>query len=88
MVGCVEGICGMRPDADGLAISPSIPSEWDGFRIEKSFRGKQLSIDIQNPAHVESGVKEITLNGEKLDGNYIPASKLTDENKITVVMGQ
>ena len=26
MVGCVEGICGMRPDADGLAIRPSIPA--------------------------------------------------------------
>ena len=87
MVGCVEGICGMRPDADGLAISPAIPSEWDGFKIEKTFRGKQLSIDVQNPDHVEGGVKEITLNGEKLDGNYVPASKLAAENKITVVMG-
>ncbi|MGN0575599.1 MAG: GH36-type glycosyl hydrolase domain-containing protein, partial [Ruminococcus sp.] len=87
MVGCVEGICGMRPDADGLIISPSIPSEWDGFRIEKSFRGSQLSIEVQNPDHVESGVKEITLNGEKLDGNYIPAEKLAKENKITVIIG-
>ena len=30
MVGCVEGILGMRPDLDGLLISPSIPSEWKG----------------------------------------------------------
>ncbi len=87
MVGCVEGICGMRPDADGLKISPSIPSEWDGFKIEKTFRGKQLSIDIQNPNHVESGIKEVTLNGNKLDGNYVPASELLDENKIVVIMG-
>ena len=55
--------------------------------IEKTFRGKQLSIDVQNPNHVEGGVKEITLNGEKLDGNYVPADKLAAENKITVVMG-
>lgn len=87
MVGCVEGICGMRPDADGLVISPAIPAEWDGFKIEKTFRGKQLSIDVQNPNHVEGGVKEITLNGEKLDGNYVPADKLAAENKIVVTMG-
>lgn len=87
MVGCVEGICGMRPDADGIKISPSIPAEWDGFKIEKNFRNKKLNITVDNSAHVQSGVKEITLNGEKIDGNYIPADKLNDTNEIIVVLG-
>ena len=87
MVGCVEGICGMRPDADGLTISPSIPSEWDGFKIKKYFRGKNLEIDIRNPNHAQSGVKEFTLNGEKISGNYLPADKLKDDNKIEIVLG-
>jgi cellobiose phosphorylase len=87
MVGCVEGICGMRPDADGLVISPAIPEQWDGFTMEKTFRGKQLSIDIQNPKHVQSGVAEVILNGQKLEDNYIPADKLKNENKIIVNMG-
>ncbi|MBQ8622906.1 MAG: N,N'-diacetylchitobiose phosphorylase [Oscillospiraceae bacterium] len=87
MVGCVEGICGMRPNAEGLIVSPSIPSEWDGFKIKKSFRGTQLSIDILNPDHVESGVKELVLNGEKLEGYLIPACKLKENNTVTVVLG-
>ena len=87
MVGCVEGICGMRPDLGGLTIAPSIPSKWDGFKIEKNFRGKKLNINIDNSAHVQSGVKEITLNGEKLSGNYVPADKLKDVNEINVVLG-
>ena len=87
MVGCVEGICGMRPDADGLTISPSIPHEWDGFKIEKSFRGKHLSIDIQNPDHVQSGVKSMTVNGEAVEGCYLSADKLTDQTNVVVVMG-
>ncbi len=86
MVGCVEGICGMRPDADGMLISPSIPAEWDGFKIHKNFRGKKLNITVDNSVHSESGVKEIVLNGEKLDGNYIPADKLVDVNEVTVIM--
>ncbi len=87
MVGCVEGICGMRPDADGLAISPSIPSDWDSFKIAKNFRGKKLNINVDNSAHVESGVKSVTLNGEAVDGNYISADKLADVNEINVVLG-
>lgn len=87
MAGCVEGICGMRPDADGLLISPAIPSEWDGFKIEKIFRGKKLSITVDNSAHSESGVKEIILNGKKLDDCYVPADMLADVNEIIVIMG-
>ena len=49
MVGCVECICGMRPTADGLVISPSIPAEWDGFTVERSFRGCRLMIRVENP---------------------------------------
>ena len=43
MVGCTEGICGIRPDADGITISPSIPSAWDGFKMKKNFRNKKLN---------------------------------------------
>lgn len=87
MVGCVEGICGMRPNAEGLVVSPAIPSEWDGFKILKNFRGTHLDIDVQNPDHVESGVKTVILNGETLSGNLIPADKLKSENKVTVILG-
>ena len=84
MVGCVEGILGMRPDTYGLRISPSIPSSWDKLSVEKNFRGKRLSITINNPDKRQSGVKELYLNGKKLDGNYIPAQMLSDTNEITV----
>lgn len=87
MVGCVEGICGMRPNEDGLVISPSIPSEWDGFTMRKYFRGKWLDIEVKNPAHKQSGVAEMTVNGNKVDGNFVDASILTDETKIVVTLG-
>lgn len=87
MVGCVEGICGMRPDLKGIKIAPSIPAEWNSFKIEKNFRNKKLNITVDNSAHVESGVKEIILNGNKIDGNYIPADSLTENNDITVILG-
>lgn len=86
MVGCVEGILGMRPDFYGLRIAPAIPKEWDTFEIEKDFRGKHLHIVVENPEHAESGCKEMYVNGERMEGNYIPESKLTAQTEIKYVM--
>ncbi len=87
MVGCVEGILGMRPNAEGLVIDPAIPSEWESYTVEKVFRGKQLNMTFNNPNHAESGVASIVLNGKKLEGNFIPASALEDENEVVVTLG-
>ncbi len=49
MVGCVEGILGLRPDLTGITLSPSIPKDWTHLEIRKDFRGKHLHIVIENP---------------------------------------
>jgi len=82
MVGCVEGILGMRPDFYGLEISPAIPSTWDKVEMEKEFRGKHLSIVIHNPNHAQSGCKKMVLNGKEMPGNYILDEYLEESNKI------
>ena len=86
MVGCVEGILGMRPDFDGLRIAPAIPKEWDGFEIDKDFRGVHLHITVKNSGHVESGCKSLRVNGRMMEGNYIPAELLAKENEVELVM--
>ena len=86
MVGCVEGICGMRPDLDGLRVAPTIPSDWKEFTMEKTFRGSTVKITVENPNGAEAGFKEFYINGEKQDDNYIPASKLTPVTEVRMVM--
>ncbi|MBR6222032.1 MAG: N,N'-diacetylchitobiose phosphorylase [Lachnospiraceae bacterium] len=86
MVGCVEGILGLRPDVDGLRLAPSIPSEWKEFKIHKMFRGSKLDIIVKNPEGRESGYNTLTLNGEVLEDNYIPADKLNEVNEIILTM--
>ena len=86
MVGCVEGILGMRPDLYGIKIAPSIPREWKTLEIEKDFRGRKLHILIENPEAKESGYRKLTLNGRELEGNYIPESELSEENEIVLIM--
>ncbi|MCI7130170.1 MAG: N,N'-diacetylchitobiose phosphorylase [Lachnospiraceae bacterium] len=84
MVGCVEGILGMRPDLNGIRIAPSIPKDWESFTIDKNFRGKHLHIIVNNPDHKESGFTAMNVNGKSLDDNYIPEELLTTENTITL----
>ena len=86
MVGSVEGILGMRPDLTGLRIAPSIPAEWDGLEITKTFRGKKLHIVVRNPEHKQSGFTSMTLNGSELADNYISAGQLEDTNEIMLIM--
>lgn len=86
MVGCVEGILGMRPDFYGLHIAPSIPKAWDGFEIEKDFRGCHLHIVVKNPDHVESGCKSLLVNGQVVEGDYIPKELLSEQTEIELTM--
>ena len=82
MVGCVEGILGMRPDFYGLKIDPAIPKEWEEFEIEKDFRGNHLHIVVKNSGHGESGCKKLTVNGKEMEGNYIPVQLLKEQTEI------
>lgn len=85
MVGCVEGILGLRPTPEGLVISPAIPASWDGFTMDKTFRGKRLHIVVDNTAHHESGVKRVLVNGTEVSG-VLTDAVLTDGAEIKVIM--
>ena len=82
MVGCVEGILGIRPDFYGLRISPAISRDWEQFIVEKDFRGKHLHIEVYNPGHKESGCTRLVVNGEQMEENYIPFEKMTDMTNV------
>ena len=86
MVGMVEGILGLRPTPAGLRISPAIPAEWDGFTMEKVFRGKKLCITVDNSAHREGGVSQVKINDEPIKGDLMTDEMLSDGDKITVIM--
>lgn len=86
MVGCVEGILGMRPDFYGLRIAPSIPKQWDSFTVEKEFRGRQLHIQVFNHNQKECGCMELKVNGEVMKDNYIPFENMTEHTQVTLTI--
>jgi N,N'-diacetylchitobiose phosphorylase len=80
-------ILGVRPEYDGITIDPCIPADWSSFEVRRRFRNKWLNIKVENKNKVEKGVKEIIINGEKIEGSFIPIEKLKEKNEIMVVMG-
>ena len=60
-------LLGIRPTLKGLLIDPSIPSEWEGYTVERLYRGHKLTIRVENPDHVQHGIKSITVNGKPID---------------------
>ncbi len=80
-------ILGIRPEGDGLRIDPCIPSDWEGFKASRRFRGKQIDMVVSNPDGVCTGVKSLTLNGEPLPDSFIPADKLAAHNQVEVILG-
>ena len=55
----------MRPEFDRLTVDPCIPAEWDGFSVTRRWRGATYRIRVENPDHVEKGVRSITVDGEE-----------------------
>jgi cellobiose phosphorylase len=82
-----QHILGIQPDYTGLRIDPCIPSEWKSFKVTRRFREKTVHIEIRNPSHVQKGVRTLTLNGEPVEGNLIPAEKLAQENEVIAELG-
>ncbi len=80
-------ILGVRPDYNGLIIDPCIPSKWKSFKVKRVFRGATYDINVRNPKNVNRGIKSLTVDGMKLEGNVAPVFKDKNVHKVEVVMG-
>lgn len=80
-------ILGIRPEYDGLRIDPCIPAAWDGFRVRRRFRGATVEIVVRNPAHVQKGIVRLSVDGQTVAGNRIPAAALVEGAQIVAEMG-
>jgi cellobionic acid phosphorylase len=65
----IEGLCGLRGDAEGLLIKPQLPSDWSGIKVTRFFRGAEIEVDISR-----ADVKEVIV---KSAGKILPGARLT-----------
>ena len=88
----IDSILGVKPDYKGVEISPCIPASWDSFSIKRSFRGVDMNISIKNPSGLNSGVKNMNVNGKNIQGNFINLESteinelLGDDKKLDILI--
>jgi len=86
-VAASQWILGVRADYEGLVVDPCIPKAWKGFEVKRTFRGTDYYITVRNPKHVSKGVKEITVDGKKINSEMIPVFKDKKDHFVEVMMG-
>ena len=82
----LDYIFGARAGYDGLVIDPVIPSEWKEFTLERVHRGTRYIIHVHNPEGVQRGVKQIQVDGVRLQGNVLPLAD-SEVCRVEVVLG-
>jgi cellobiose phosphorylase len=80
-------ILGLQPEIDGLRVNPCIPSHWNGFFASRRFRDQMFHITVHNPQRICQGVAKMTIAGEIVPGNLIPADLPGDEHEVEVWLG-
>lgn len=76
---------GMRPQFDELTIDPCVPADWKEFSMTRVWRDAKFEITVTNPDGVMKGVKELYLDGEKVE--RIPVQEAGSKHCVKVVMG-
>lgn len=82
-----QWILGIRPDFDGLRIDPCIPPKWSGYKVIRKFRGSRYDVEVKNPEGVAKGIESISVDGEELDGELVPAFEDGNKHKVRAVLG-
>ncbi len=80
-------ILGVYPTHNGLSIDPCVPKDFGDFELTRKFREGTYRIKVQNPDHVEKGIKSITVDGKAIDGCVIPYEKGKEAYDVVVTMG-
>jgi cellobiose phosphorylase len=73
-IAVTQYLLGLRPQLAGLRIAPCLPADWPGFTATRVFRGCALRIEVRRAAPGE--IPCLTINGQTLPGNLIPATAI------------
>ena len=83
----LEAILGFRKIGDALKVAPVIPPAWDGFEIRYQFGNSVYNIQVHNPDHVASHVRQILLDGQPLKDDFIALVDDQQAHQVDVTMG-
>ncbi|MBP8968245.1 MAG: glycosyl transferase [Lachnospiraceae bacterium] len=79
-------ILGVYPTLKGLSVDPCVPADFGDFSVKRVYRGVEYDITVKQNG-VQKGVKELVVDGVKVNGTVIPYDASKKTVKVEVVMG-
>ncbi len=66
----IEGVLGVEASMEGLRIQAALPAGWDGYRVNRTFRGVVYDIQVKRASSAES--TGCTIDGQPWLGETLP----------------
>jgi cellobiose phosphorylase len=66
----VEGVLGVTAHMQGLQVMADLPKEWDGFRLQRRYRGAAYHIEVRRVRGEE--IPGCVVDGRGYDGDFLP----------------
>jgi cellobiose phosphorylase len=73
-VAITQWILGIRPEHRGLRVDPVLPAAWEGFEVDRRFRGATYRIRIRKAVGVTGRLARLVVDGRELEGTLVPAA--------------
>ena len=78
-------LVGVRPTYEGLVVDPHLP--FDGAKMHRTFRNAEYDVTIENKGKkAKDYTLDIVVDGNKLDGNIIPAFGDGKTHKVEIIV--
>lgn len=83
-----RGILGVRLTAGGVHLDPSLPKEWGGAEVALDGDRGRMTIVIEDPEHVGTGVVAVTVDGAPFGSQVVPFPDAGQSRHIVVRLGR
>jgi cyclic beta-1,2-glucan synthetase len=84
----LETLLGFGLEGDRLVLDPRVPRSWTGLSLTYRHRSATYRITISNPDGAEHGLRSLTLDGQNLEGAYVPLHDDGQMHEVVAVLGQ
>jgi cellobiose phosphorylase len=74
LVAITQWILGVRPEHEGLRIDPVLPTAWQGFAMDRRFRGATYRISVRKAAGTTGRMSTLRVDGRAVEGTVVPAA--------------
>ena len=83
----LEAILGFEKRGEALVVNPCIPSAWDSYSIEYRHKSARYTITVNNPTHIEHGVKSVTVDNVEAADKTILLADDGQHHTVVVTLG-